>query len=66
MRYQPRLSTAIQRTTLVLLQVCLLGTLAVAAAQEPLTATNAAARAHGRGILRMRTPYSPGRRGQGR
>lgn len=43
MRYQPRLSTAIQRTTLVLLQVCLLGTLAVAVAQEPLTATNAAA-----------------------
>ena len=42
MRYQPRVSTAVQRATLALLQVCLFGTLALAAPQEPLSAAGVA------------------------
>ncbi|MCU1263843.1 MAG: Type pilus secretin PilQ/competence protein [Acidobacteria bacterium] len=44
MLHQPRFSTAIRRTTLVLLQVCLYGVLAVATPKEPPTITNPASR----------------------
>jgi type IV pilus assembly protein PilQ len=51
MLHQPRFSTAIRRTTLVLLQVCLFGVLAVAAPKEQLTITNITATTSGQSTL---------------
>src|SRR2546425_3992217 len=49
--HQPRFSTAIQRTTLVLLQVCLFGILALAAPKQLPVATNVTATKSGQSTL---------------
>src|SRR5216684_2955911 len=49
--HQPRFSTAIQRTTLVLLQVCLFGILALAASKDLPMATNVTATTSGQSTL---------------
>lgn len=51
MLHQPRFSTVIRRTTLVLLQVCLFGVLAVAAPKEQPTITNITATTSGQSTL---------------
>src|ERR671923_2392619 len=47
MLYQPKFSTAIKRTTLVLLAVCVLGTVPMAAAQTSSTTSAVTAKAPG-------------------
>lgn len=59
MLHQPRISTVIQRTTLVLLQVCLSGMLALAAPKEVPTITNLTATTSGQSTLITVSGTSP-------
>lgn len=59
MLHQPRISTVIKRTTLVLLHVCLIGTLALASAMEVPSLTNVTATTSGQSTLITVSATSP-------
>lgn len=59
MLHQPRISTVIKRTTLVLLHVCLVGTLALASAREVPSVTNVTATTSGQSTLITVSGTSP-------